>query len=180
MEKSTLQKIKSILIIILILLFSAAIIIFSNKISQLQTLGYFGIFLIMLLGNATVLIPVPVLAPLNILFGGTLASPLLVGLAAGTGSSLGELSGYLLGYSGSTFLKSSKPYIWIQHKFNDWGLFLIFLLALIPNPFFDIGGLIAGASNIKWWKFLLVTLLGKTIRSIALAYIGYGGKILVF
>lgn len=181
MEEKASKKInlKNILISVSVVLFSALIIIFSKQIKHLAKYGYLGLFLITFLGNATVIIPVPVLAPLNILLGGILPSPLLVGLVVGLSSSLGELSGYLLGYSGSGIVKSSKIYLKVEDKVKKYGLWMIFFLALIPNPLFDIAGLASGAIGIKWWKFLIVTILGKTIRAIVFAYLGYYSGILI-
>lgn len=181
MEKASPKKlgIKNVLIIVSVVAFSALIIIFSKQIRHLAKYGYLGLFLITLLGNATVIIPVPILAPLNILLGSILPSPLLVGLVVGLASSLGELSGYLLGYSGSDLVKSSKVYKKVEEKVQKYGLWTIFFLALIPNPLFDIAGLASGALGIKWWKFLIATIAGKTIRAIAFAYLGYYSGMLI-
>lgn len=164
---------KHVLILLGVICTSIAIIVFGNEILALQRFGYLGVFLIMLLGNMTVFVPVPILAPLNIILGGALPNPLLVGIAAGLGSSLGELSGYLAGYSGSSIVKTNKTYLRIKAKVVKHGILMIFLLALIPNPLFDVGGLAAGAIGIKWWKFLIATIIGKTIRTIVFAYVGY-------
>lgn len=158
---------------------SVLIVVFSKQIRNLQEYGYVGIFLIMLLGNATVLIPVPILAPLNILLGGIFANPLLLGLTVGVASALGELVGYLAGYSGSGIVKSSKIYKKAELKLEKYGIWAILFLAFIPNPLFDAAGLAAGALGIKWWKFLIVTVIGKTLRAILFAYIGYTGGMLI-
>jgi membrane protein YqaA with SNARE-associated domain len=181
MEKNFLKRfgIKNILIIVSVIAFSVLIIVFSRQLRHLARYGYFGLFLITFLGNATVIIPVPILAPLNILLGSVLPSPLLVGLVVGLASSLGELSGYLLGYSGGGLVKSSKVYKKIEGKVKEYGLWTIFFLALIPNPLFDIAGLASGALGIKWWKFLIATIAGKTIRAIAFAYLGYYSGMLI-
>jgi len=170
--------IKHLLMLLASLAISVLIIVFNKEIRNLQEFGYVGIFLIMFLGNATVLIPVPVLAPLNVLLGGVFANPLLVGLTVGVASSFGELVGYLAGYSGSGIVKSSKVYKKMEIRIKKYGLWAIFVLALIPNPLFDVAGLVAGAFGIKWWKFLIAVTLGKTIRAIVFAYIGYTGGLL--
>jgi len=171
--------IKHLLMLLASLAISVLIIVFNKQIRELEEFGYLGVFLIMFLGNATVLIPVPILAPLNILLGGILANPLLVGLTVGIASSLGELVGYLAGYSGSGIVKSSKVYKKMEIRIKKYGLWAIFVLALIPNPLFDVAGLVAGAFGIKWWKFLIAVTAGKTIRAIIFAYIGYTGSILI-
>lgn len=169
---------KHLLMLLASIAISVLIIVFNKQLRDLQQFGYIGIFLLMFLGNATVLIPVPVLAPLNILLGGIFSSPLLLGITVGVASSFGELVGYLAGYSGSGIVKSSKVYKKIELQVEKYGLWAIFFLALIPNPLFDVAGLAAGALGIKWWKFLIAVTAGKTIRAIAFAYIGYTGGLL--
>jgi membrane protein YqaA with SNARE-associated domain len=171
--------IKHLLMLLASIAISVLIIIFSKELRNLEQFGYIGIFLLMFLGNATVLVPVPVLAPLNILLGGIFSSPLLLGLTVGVASSLGELVGYLAGYSGSGIVKSSKVYKKIELQVEKYGLWAILFLALIPNPLFDVAGLAAGALGIKWWKFLIAVTIGKTIRAIVFAYIGYTGSLLI-
>jgi membrane protein YqaA with SNARE-associated domain len=51
----------------------------------------------------------------------------------------------------------------------------IFLLAAIPNPIFDVGGIIAGALQMKGWKFLVAAALGKSIRLGMTAWACQGG-----
>ena len=171
--------IKHLLMLLASITISVLIVVFNKQLRDLQQFGYIGIFLLMFLGNATVLVPVPVLAPLNILLGGIFSSPLLLGLTVGVASSFGELVGYLAGYSGSGIVKSSKVYKKIELQVEKYGLWTILFLALIPNPLFDVAGLAAGALGIKWWKFLIAVTIGKTIRAIVFAYIGYTGSLLI-
>ncbi len=170
---------KHILALILGIAITILVIIYANRIRDYEEIGYLGVFLLTFLGNATVLVPVPVLAPLNIVLGGILSSPLLVGLTIGIASSAGEIVGYLVGYAGSGIVTSSKTYKKVEEKIKKYGLFAIFFLALIPNPLFDVVGLVAGATGIKWWKFLLAMGAGKTVRAIIFAYIGYGGSLVI-
>lgn len=171
--------IKHLLMLFASITISVLIIVFNKQIRELEEFGYMGIFLIMFLGNATVLVPVPVLAPLNILLGGVFASPILLGLTVGIASSLGELVGYLAGYSGSGIVKSTKVYKKVEVQVERYGLWAILFLAIVPNPLFDIAGVAAGALGIKWWKFLIAVTIGKTIRAIVFAYIGYTGSLLI-
>jgi uncharacterized membrane protein YdjX (TVP38/TMEM64 family) len=52
------------------------------------------------------------------------------------------------------------------------GSLTLLILAIIPNPFFDIAGVVAGALGFTWWRFLLVSWLGKTIQGLLIAYAG--------
>ena len=61
-----------------------------DRVQEFSTFGYPGIFLIALLANATILLPAPGVAIIYAM--GAVFNPLGVGLAAGSGGALGELS----------------------------------------------------------------------------------------
>ena len=65
---------------------------------HLYEFGYLGIFLITLIGNATIIFPLP--AAGIVFAAGAFSNPLFVGLIAGFGAALGEFVGYGLGYGG--------------------------------------------------------------------------------
>jgi uncharacterized membrane protein YdjX (TVP38/TMEM64 family) len=86
-------------VIALLAVIGITVYIFSirDRIAEFERYGYFGIFVVALLANATVLIPAPGLAIISAM--GSVFNPLGVGLAAGTGGAIGELSGYLAGFN---------------------------------------------------------------------------------
>ncbi len=159
---------------ILALLFSlgltAAIFAFRDRLANLRAYGYAGVFLISLLGNATVILPVPSLAV--VFAGGGVLNPLIVGLVAGVGEPLGELSGYLAGYGGSAVISDTPRLEQIRDWMQRRGFLTIFVLSLIPNPFFDLAGISAGALHYPVGRFLLACWMGKTLKALALAYLG--------
>jgi uncharacterized membrane protein YdjX (TVP38/TMEM64 family) len=57
---------------------------------------------------------------------------------------------------------------------GKYGLWVIFVLAAIPNFLFDLAGIVSGAIKIPVYKFLLVTWAGKFIRYLLIAYLGAG------
>lgn len=144
------------------------IVAFSDRILELQEYGYAGVFVISLLSAATIFIPAPGWAAV-IAMGGVL-NPYMVGIVAGIGSGIGEITGYLVG-NGARELTDSN-----FGKYKEWikkyGSGAVFVLAFIPNPLFDIAGFVAGALKIKIWKFLLACILGRILRYIILAHIG--------
>ncbi|MBN1313107.1 MAG: VTT domain-containing protein [Anaerolineae bacterium] len=148
----------------------ALIYVFREQVRELQYLGYLGGFLTMLIGNATVILPVPGLIVVFAL--GSTLNPLLLGLVSGPGAALGELVGYFAGFSGSGVIENTRLYQNIERWVRRYGPLVIAVLAAIPNPAFDIAGLISGALGIRWWKFLLAAWLGKTIQAIVIAYAG--------
>jgi uncharacterized membrane protein YdjX (TVP38/TMEM64 family) len=143
---------------------------FREQLQALDELAYAGAFLAMLVGNATVILPVPGLIIVFVL-GGTL-NPLLVGLAAGPGAALGEMTGYAAGFGGSAVIDDFALYQRIQGWMEDYGLWVILVLAIIPNPAFDMAGIVAGAMRVTWWRFLLIAWVGKTIQAVLIALAG--------
>ncbi len=157
---------------LLVIAISAAILLNRDRIAGLGAYGYPGLFLVNLLASATLILPVPGLA-LAFAVGSSL-NPLLVGLATGAGSALGELTGYMAGYSGRGVIENQERYAQVQRWMARFGLWIIFVLSIIPNPAFDIAGIAAGAMRMPVWKFLLASLAGKTIKAALIAYLGAG------
>ena len=130
-----------------------------------------GAFIISLIGSATIIVPVPSWTVVFLM--AKVLDPVLLGIVAGLGSAIGELTGYYLG-KGGTQLLDNKKYIKKYTKYvNQYGAYAIFVLAFVPNPVFDIAGISAGAMNMKLWKFLLACMLGKILRYIIFAYFGF-------
>ncbi|MBI5942940.1 MAG: VTT domain-containing protein [Chloroflexi bacterium] len=132
--------------------------------------GYSGIFLIALMANATVFLPAPGIAVVFAM--GSVFHPIGVALAAGTGGALGELSGYLAGFSGQAVVEQTKVYEKINPWINKYGGWAILVLSAIPNPFFDIAGIAAGIAKMPLWKFLLYCWIGQSIKMAIFAYAG--------
>lgn len=53
--------------------------------------------------------------------------------------------------------------VWGLRRFSQLGFFAILLFASIPNPLFDLAGLMCGHFLVPFWKFFLATLIGKAI-----------------
>ncbi len=151
----------------------AAAVYFRDRLQELAAYGYAAVFLVGLLSNATIILPIPGLAVSSVM--GGVFNPWVVGVVAGLGQALGELSGYLLGYSGQTLVANRPIYDRVQGWMRRWGVWVIFALAVIPNPVFDVGGMIAGALRFPLWKFLSSCAAGKIIKNIVFALAGYYG-----
>jgi uncharacterized membrane protein YdjX (TVP38/TMEM64 family) len=132
--------------------------------------GYPGIFLVMLLANATVIIPAPGVAVVFAM--GNIFNPFWVALAAGTGGAIGELSGYLAGFSGQALVENTKAYNRVLPWVQKYGAWTILILAAFPNPFFDLAGIAAGVAKIPVWKFLLFCWIGQIIKMSMFAFAG--------
>lgn len=159
-----------ILVVLLVLGISLAIFALRDQLVQLAALGYVGIFLVSLLGSATIILPAPSLVLVFAM--GAALNPLLVGLAAGAGEALGELTGYAAGFAGQPVIENRQTYkrlcAWMQRR----GGITVFVLSAIPNPFFDLAGIAAGTLRYPLWRFLLFCWLGKTLKTTLVAWAG--------
>jgi membrane protein YqaA with SNARE-associated domain len=165
------KKIEGALQIILAIVIIGLVFYFSDHISQLKEYGYLGAFVISALSSATIFLPAPGWAVIAMM--GRYMDPYLLGFVAGIGSALGELTGYVAGEGARDILnsriKESKD---IQALVAKYGPFGIFFLAFIPNPLFDVAGIVSGALRIPWWQFLLACAAGRVLRYILLAMLG--------
>ncbi len=134
---------------------------YPSRIEQLRAYGYLGAFIISIIFNATVILPVGNIVILTAL-GATLPSAALVGVAGGAGAAIGEITGYLAGYSGSQLVVRRGMYHRVEWWVKRWGSLTIFILSVVPLVF-DLAGLVAGALRFPLWKFLLLCWLGRSI-----------------
>ncbi|MGD0807671.1 MAG: VTT domain-containing protein [Anaerolineales bacterium] len=149
---------------------TVGIYVFRDSFRHLASLGYIGIFLLSILANATIILPAPGVA---FVFGmGAVFNPFFVALAAGAGAAIGELSGYIAGYSGQTIIQRSRYEQQLEGWMRKNGGWTILIFAFIPNPLFDIAGMIAGMLKMPLWKFLLFCWIGKTLKMFLFAYAG--------
>jgi uncharacterized membrane protein YdjX (TVP38/TMEM64 family) len=141
-----------------------------DHVKEYAAYGYPGIFLIALMANATVFLPAPGVAVVFAM--GSVFNPLGIALAAGSGGAIGELSGYLAGFSGQAAVENTKKYNRFLPWVQKYGVWAILVLSAIPNPFFDLAGIAAGVTKIPLWKFLLFCWIGQLIKMAMFAYAG--------
>ena len=159
-------------VIALIVVIGITVYIFSirDRIAEFERYGYMGVFVVALLANATVLIPAPGVAIISAM--GSVFNPLGVGLAAGTGGAIGELSGYLAGFSGQAIAEHTQVYNRIKPWVEKYGGWAILVLSAIPNPFFDAAGIAAGIVKMPLRTFLISVWIGQLIKMTFFAYAG--------
>ena len=159
-------------LIVLLAVIGLTIILVINrdKIQALQAYGYPGIFLFSILANATIFLPVPGVVFTSAM--GAIFNPLLVSFAAGGGAAIGELSGYLAGFSGQAVVEDSARYKRVVRWMEKYGDITILVLAFIPNPLFDLAGIVAGILKMPIWKFLIFCVIGKILKMMMFAYAG--------
>ena len=141
-----------------------------DRVEDFAAYGYPGIFLIAMMANATVFLPAPGVAVVFAM--GSVFNPLGVALAAGTGGAIGELSGYLAGFSGQAVVERSDIYDKINPWIEKYGGWTILVLSAIPNPFFDIAGVAAGMAKMPFRRFLFFCWIGQLIKMAMFAYAG--------
>ena len=169
-----------ILGVVLTIAMAVAVVYFGWTGQALKGWGYLGAFLISILGCATILVPVPMLAVVFAL-GGVMKYTWLVGLAAGLGETLGALTIYMTGHGAGPALYNSKhgriqaAYERLMGLMERRGSITLFLLAAVINPFFYPAALTAGALRFGIKRYFLICLAGKTIKGMTVVYVGYWG-----
>jgi membrane protein DedA with SNARE-associated domain len=166
----------------------AAIIIFHDKLREMQQWGYLGAFLISILGGATVIIYVP-MQPVVFALGGAMAGPwsvFLLGMAAAAGEVIGGMTIYMTGQGAGKAISNNKNtrfqnayqrmLSFIKHR----GAIALFLVTFIMNPFFYPAAFACGALCMDLKKFIPVVIAGKIIKCMTVVYAGYFGLRSIF
>ena len=159
-----------ILALLAVIAITVAVFLLRDRADEFAVYGYPGIFLIAFLAYATVLLPAPGVAVVFAM--GAVFNPVGVALAAATGAALGESTGYLVGFSGQGIAERADIYERLLHWMERYGAWTILVLSAIPNPFFDIAGLIAGTLKMPYLKFLLSCWVGQVIKMLFFAFLG--------
>jgi len=134
--------------------------------------SYVGVFAISLIGAMSIIVPIPyTFIILTLGIGGM--NPLLLTVAGGLGSGVGEFSGYILGYYGRSVIseKQQRKMDYMIRIFDHYGPITIFLFALTPLPD-DLLFIPLGILRYKFIKAFIPCILGKTLMCAILAYGG--------
>ena len=164
-----------------------AVILYWEEVQALGAYGYLGAFLIGVFGGATYIAPVP-MTPVVFVLGTVVRpsfapylGPVFVGAAAGLGETIGALTIYMTGYGGGAAIASTKHAKvraiysrilgWMQRR----GALVLFIFSAVVNPFFYPIAFTAGATHYSLKKYIIICLIGKTIKGITVAAAGYWG-----
>jgi membrane protein YqaA with SNARE-associated domain len=169
------QKLLLARILAIIFVVSLSLFIYSirDKAPQLAKFGYPGIFLLAFFAYATIILPAP--GFFFVFTMGAVFNPIGVAIAAGLGAACGEIVGYLAGFSGQAVVQKSKHYERIcnfmetNHRLRD---VTILVFAFIPNPFFDLIGIVAGTLRFPIIRFLFLCAFGNILKMLVIAYLG--------
>ncbi len=134
--------------------------------------GYLGLFFVCLAGSMSI-IPIPF--QIIVFSFSTVLNPLLVGIIAAFGSSLGNMISYLIGLGGKEILedKYSKQLNETKKKLKKYGIFLWLIVIYatpVPNVPFAV---LSGVVRYDFKKFFLAVLIGELILNITVAFAGF-------
>jgi len=140
--------------------------------------GYFGIFLISLVGALSIFFPIPYTVVIFTLGGlkvgeAWVFEPVWIAVAAGIGSAVGEFSGYLLGFGGRRVIgeKYKRKMEFLMKLFDRFGPIVIFVFALTPLPD-DLLFIPLGVIRYSLVRALIPALVGKICMNFIVAYSG--------
>jgi len=160
----------SVFILIALLLLTIFLLRNRNRIKEFAEFGYAGIFFVSILSNATIIMPIPGVVFTSAM--GAVFNPFWVALAAGCGAALGELTGYLAGFSGQFVIDRKDWYQELTKWMKKYGNLTVLVMAFIPNPFFDLTGIVAGALKMPVARFLFWCAIGKILKMLVFALTG--------
>lgn len=147
------------------------IALWSGGFLDITDVGYLATFYLNLVGAATIILPLPgVLAACVAAEPSLGLDPILIGVVGAAGATLGETTAYLAGFAGHNVAIKLGWYPRIHDLMERHGSVTLFLVSVIPTPFFDLAGIAAGALEYPYRKFLMYVFAGKTIRLIIMAY----------
>jgi len=124
-----------------------------------------------LLGSMSIFFPIPYTVVIFTLGTVEAFNPLLIALASGVGSAVGEFSGYLLGLGGRKIIseKSKRKMDFLLKVFGKFGPLAIFLFALTPLPD-DLLFIPLGVMRYNLLKAFIPALIGKLCMSLIIVY----------
>lgn len=136
--------------------------------------GYVGAFLISMFASATIVLPAPGIAVVIAM--SSALDPVMLGIVAGLGSAIGELSGYAAGAGGRALVpEHQRSQVAKLHSLTHrYGALVLGALAAIPLPLFDFAGIVAGMLRINIAAFIVAVGIGKSIKYIVLILVGAG------
>ncbi len=163
----------AVLSICLTIILGFLIIQHREFVDGLRHWGYLGCFLINVVASGTLVLP-GMGAIITFTLGGVL-HPTIVGLVAGLGEATGAVGAYLTGYGGRGFLVTDPLQGRLSGFMERHGSKAMFLMAALINPIYYPFAVWMGVLRVRVTKFFICTLLGRTLKNLLLAYLGYFG-----
>jgi len=146
-----------------------------GEIVKFSEYGYIGVLVVSFLAAVVSLVPVPSIFIVFTL--GAVLNPILVGLTARVGETLGSMVVYVTGMSSAWAFHALDSQS--VEKFRSWlksrRTFSVFVMSFIFNPLFYPFTVIAGMMRFGWWRFMLPCLAGKSLKNMLVAVAGFYG-----
>jgi len=155
----------------------------------MEDLGYLGIFISNFLPHVSVFLPLPGLTAVGhalVIWGAEELNPVVVVAIATVANTIAEWTSYLAGATGKSAAEErpvSVPGVagrWLRRSWElaEWfmarnGFMTLLVLSAIPNPVFELTGIIAGATRMNFLKFNVALLIGHFIRVMLLVLVGH-------
>ena len=141
--------------------------------NYLLQFSYLGVFLVSFIGAVSIIVPIPYTFVILTLGMRPEWDPLLLTVAGGLGSAIGEFSGYLLGYYGRSAISEERQrkMNYMMKFFNRFGSIAIFIFALTPLPD-DLLFIPLGILRYPFVRAFIPCFLGKLLMCFILAYGG--------
>ena len=138
-----------------------------------QNFGYLGVFLVGLVGAASVIVPVPSTVVLLGIATTGFFDPFLLAVAFGLGSAVGQLTSYVVGYAGRVVVgKKYKRRMNAMLKiFEHYGMIAVFIFALTPLPD-SLLFIPMGLVHYSLLKVFVAAAAGKICMSLIITYFG--------
>ena len=149
---------------------SVVFLLFPIDFQAVGAWGYLGVAAVVFVATASFILPIPYL--LIVARAGTFLNPWMLALVSGLAGALGEMTGYLVGISGSCLIPRGKWYDKSRGWICTYGFWCIAFFACVPNPFFDAIGLAAGILRFSVWQFAVACFIGKAAKFLIAALIG--------
>ncbi len=153
---------------------SVAAIPFASEIRESGGTGFLVLFVLSIQSGALFMLPGFGFASIGA-FTIVFDDPWLPALVGTTGQVIGEMVSYLLGVTGSPWIQRQVTYQRVERWIRRWGLVVVFVIAAIPNPVFDIAGAVAGAAGLGWQRFFVASWAGRLIKNVVIALLALGG-----
>ena len=151
-------------------LIAVLLVRFGESVERLGDWGYAGAFLIMLINNATIILPA--VGHALLVAAAQSLDPVLLGVIGGLGGTLGELTGYVLGMTGRRVVSGESLDRRLRRIPRKLFGPALFVFAATPLPF-DVAGILAGTMRFPVWRFLLWAGLGKIVNTVGIVVAGY-------
>jgi len=137
-----------------------------------QTYGYLGSFILSVLSNLIIFVPIPYL--LIVFWLSAILDPWVLAIVSGFGATLGKVIVYHIGVGGRKFLSEDqkKKLEFAKQIMNRYGALAIFVMAVTPIPD-DVLYLPLGMMRFNPLRFFFYCLLGKIVLTAIIAVGGH-------